>query len=514
MGRDHVLRRPHQRHHTERGVLCELEALAGRSHAPLRHRAQRHSLAIQPLLVHRQVLHREATRATKAPTTAATTAPRAEAAATAAKTTQQQRERTRKRRRRRRRRRGDCGRGRGHRVHVRLDHVLDNDRVVRHLSARPRLEVHTGLRVHAQGLGVPLALPQPQVGEVLHREADQVRHGHRHAAPHRRLHGQRTASAAPALRDHHAESERDGLGRQPGRLHLQGLSDDQPRDQAARLHPLLALLHGLRARRLPPLPAQSAVHLLPRDQSALSAAHALDRHHHAVLVVLVPHSAARPLHGALRQHFPFLVLHDHVRPLAGHVLLDTALEDQLLHHLAGGVQRARGDIREVLRLRLLLHLHIRLLQPEGGPHPLALSHLLHRLLLGERALLRLLLPLLQRAELLVQARHARHCRARLLAGRRLPVRLLPPLSPVARHTRVRAQEGQIPLHPQGDAQQDAVDLDRWRRRPRCQPATTTTTATVTSKATNASFQDGAHHFCAHGGRRGEPVRSRQQRRRR
>ena len=54
-------------------------------------------------------------------------------------------------------------------------------------------------------MSIPLL--ESKMGEILHRKANKMRHGHRHAPLDRRLHGLGPTSAAPAVRDHHPELE-------------------------------------------------------------------------------------------------------------------------------------------------------------------------------------------------------------------------------------------------------------------------------------------------------------------
>lgn len=138
-------------------------------------------------------------------------------------------------------------------------------------------------------------------------------------------------------------------------------SNDLGGAETTHQHSVFAILNGLRTSRLPPVPSQPAVHLLPGNKPATAATNELAVDDLPVPMVPVPNRTTGPLHGHIRLDLPLVVLHDHIHALAHHVLLDIESQDQLLHNESGGVQRARGDLRKVLQLRLLVHLHFRLL---------------------------------------------------------------------------------------------------------------------------------------------------------
>lgn len=183
---------------------------------------------------------------------------------------------------------------------------------------------------------MPKHIPQPQMGEILHRETNQMRHGHRHASSNRRIHGQRASSPPPALRNHHPEPKQT-RHRQSSRLHIQRLSNNQHRAQAIRQHRLFPLLNGLRSRRLPPLLKKSTVHILLGDKQTITAPYELALDYNAVFVVFILDRAARSRFGYICERVSVLVLHDYLHSLVNHVLLDTTAENKLLHHIRGGV---------------------------------------------------------------------------------------------------------------------------------------------------------------------------------
>ena len=230
---------------------------------------------------------------------------------------------------------------------MRFDHILDNHRVVCHTAARFDMEILARLCVHGEGLGMPVGVQKPQVGKVLHRKANQMRHRHWHAAAYRCFHGLGSPGPAPALRDHHAESKRVRQ-RQSGRVYIQRLPHHQFGIEAVCEHCVLAVFDGLCVGWLPPVSEKSAVHFLLGTEQTVAATHELALDHDAVRVVFVFDRAARSFDGHICQRVPFVVSHDHIHTLVVHVLLDIAFEDKLLHHVTGGVQCARGNIRKVL----------------------------------------------------------------------------------------------------------------------------------------------------------------------